>query len=64
MSKTRLDVLLTDRGLAPSRERAKALIMAGTVYIGGVKAEKAGDMVPEDAFFMRGGIDDVLKEAK
>ncbi len=49
MSKTRLDVLLTDRGLAPSRERAKALIMAGTVYIGGVKAEKAGDMVPEDA---------------
>lgn len=49
MSKTRLDVLLTDRGLAPSRERAKALIMAGTVYVGGVKAEKAGDMVPEDA---------------
>ncbi len=49
MTKTRLDVLLTDRGLAPSRERAKALIMAGTVYVGGVKAEKAGDMVPFDA---------------
>ncbi len=49
MAKTRLDILLTERGLAPSRERAKALIMAGTVYVGGVKAEKAGDSVPSDA---------------
>ena len=48
MPKTRLDVLLTERGLAPSRERAKALVMAGIVYAGGVKMEKAGDMVPSD----------------
>ena len=49
MPKTRLDVLLTERGLAPSRERAKALVMAGIVYAGGVKIEKAGDMVASDA---------------
>lgn len=49
MPKTRLDVLLTERGLAPSRERAKALVMAGIVYAGGVKMEKAGDMVASDA---------------
>ena len=49
MPKTRLDILLTERGLAPSRERAKALVMAGIVYAGGVKIEKAGDMVASDA---------------
>ena len=49
MPKTRLDVLLTERGLAPSRERAKALVMAGIVYAGGVKIEQAGDMVASDA---------------
>lgn len=49
MPKTRLDVLLTERGLAPSRERAKALVMTGIVYAGGVKIEKAGDMVASDA---------------
>ena len=31
--KVRLDIFLTDKGLAPSREKAKALIMAGQVYI-------------------------------
>lgn len=40
--KTRLDLLLTERGLAPSRERAKTLIMAGNVYVNGQKEDKAG----------------------
>ncbi len=40
--KQRLDLLLTDRGLVPSRERAKALIMAGVVYVNGQKEDKAG----------------------
>lgn len=48
--KIRLDILLTDSGLAPSREKAKALIMAGQVYIDNQKCDKAGMMVnPETA---------------
>ena len=38
----RLDVLLVERGLAPSREKAKAVIMAGIVYVDGQKEDKAG----------------------
>jgi 23S rRNA (cytidine1920-2'-O)/16S rRNA (cytidine1409-2'-O)-methyltransferase len=34
-SKVRLDVLLTERGLAPSRERARAIILAGQVTVDG-----------------------------
>lgn len=49
MSKKRLDVLLFEKGLCPSRERAKTAIMAGIVYIDGQKAGKAGDMVDETA---------------
>jgi 23S rRNA (cytidine1920-2'-O)/16S rRNA (cytidine1409-2'-O)-methyltransferase len=45
----RLDVLLTARGLAPSRERARALIMAGEVRVNGARASKAGEMVAPDA---------------
>ena len=45
----RLDQLLFDQGLAPSRERAKALVMAGIVYIEDVKAEKPGQQVPQNA---------------
>lgn len=41
----RLDVELVDKGLVESREKAKALIMAGQVYIDGQKAYKAGDKV-------------------
>ncbi|MBQ1923217.1 MAG: TlyA family RNA methyltransferase [Lachnospiraceae bacterium] len=41
-SKVRLDVLMTERGLAPSREKAKALIMAGIVYVNDQKEDKAG----------------------
>lgn len=40
--KTRLDKLLVDRGLAPSRERAQALILAGKVLVNEQKIEKAG----------------------
>ena len=35
--KQRLDVLLVEKGLAPSREKAKAIIMAGIVYVDGNK---------------------------
>lgn len=47
--KLRLDQYLCQNGLAPSRERAKALIMAGIVYVNGQKADKAGDPVLPDA---------------
>ena len=46
--KIRLDVLLADRGLAESRERAKAIIMSGNVFIGGERAEKPGMQVACD----------------
>lgn len=42
--KERLDVLLVNRGLALSREKAKAVIMAGQVYVDGQKEDKAGTM--------------------
>ena len=41
--KERLDIILVKKGLAPSRELAKAFIMEGRVYINGVKADKAGE---------------------
>ena len=47
--KTRLDQYLCQNGLAQSRERAKALIMAGVVFVNEQKCDKAGDMVPEGA---------------
>lgn len=49
MKKERLDVLLCSRGLAPSREKAKTVIMAGLVYVDQQKEDKAGSMFPEDA---------------
>lgn len=49
MSKERLDVLLAERGLAPSRERAKSAIMAGLVFVDGVRIDKAGTLVPAEA---------------
>ncbi|MCR5160200.1 MAG: TlyA family RNA methyltransferase [Lachnospiraceae bacterium] len=42
--KQRLDVLLTERNLTASREKAKAVIMAGLVYVDGQKEDKAGSM--------------------
>lgn len=43
----RADVLLVESGLAPGRERAKALIMEGVVYFGEVKVNKPSDSFPE-----------------
>lgn len=40
--KERLDVLLVEQGYAPSREKAKAIIMSGSVYVNGQKEDKAG----------------------
>ncbi len=49
MAKKRLDLLVLERGLTESRERAKALIMAGEIYVDNQKADKPGDAFPEDA---------------
>jgi len=49
MSKLRVDQLLVSRGLAESRTRAQALIMAGAVFSGERKLGKAGDMLAQDA---------------
>ena len=47
--KQRLDVLLVNKGLFLSREKAKASIMAGIVFVDGQRSDKAGNMVEEDA---------------
>jgi 23S rRNA (cytidine1920-2'-O)/16S rRNA (cytidine1409-2'-O)-methyltransferase len=47
--RSRLDVLLFERGLAPSREKAQAMILAGEVRVNGVAAKKAGQGVARDA---------------
>ena len=46
--KERLDVLLTKRGLAESREKAKALIMSGEVFVNGQREDKAGAVFEEE----------------
>jgi len=66
VAKERLDKILLDRGLAQSRERAKALIMAGQVVVDDHLADKAGQMVALEAeirlkgevhpFVSRGGL--------
>jgi 23S rRNA (cytidine1920-2'-O)/16S rRNA (cytidine1409-2'-O)-methyltransferase len=48
-SKIRLDQLLVDRNLAESREKSKALILAGQVLVDGQKSDKPGHTVPDDA---------------
>ena len=48
-TKQRLDVLLVDRGLVQSRERARALILAGRVLVSEQKIDKPGSAVPPDA---------------
>jgi 23S rRNA (cytidine1920-2'-O)/16S rRNA (cytidine1409-2'-O)-methyltransferase len=45
----RLDVLLVEKGIAPTREKAKAYVMAGEVYVGGQPAYKPGTPVAADA---------------
>lgn len=46
INKERLDVLLLNKGLVSSRERAKSCIMAGLVFVDGQKIDKAGTLVP------------------
>ena len=47
--KQRLDLLVVERGLAESRQKAQAMILAGEVSVDGVKAEKAGAQVAGSA---------------
>ncbi|MBE6910139.1 MAG: TlyA family RNA methyltransferase [Ruminococcaceae bacterium] len=47
--KKRLDILLVERGLAETRQKAQATIMSGIVYVNGQKADKAGFPTAEDA---------------
>lgn len=49
MAKERLDMRMVREGLAPSREKAKALIMSGQVYVGTEREDKAGTMIPDTA---------------
>jgi 23S rRNA (cytidine1920-2'-O)/16S rRNA (cytidine1409-2'-O)-methyltransferase len=49
VAKTRLDLLLVSRGLASSREKAQAMILAGLVAVDGRRADKAGTAIAEDA---------------
>ncbi len=65
-TRTRLDVLLVERGLVESRQRAQARIMAGDVFVGGERVDKPGTKIAEDAalevrgeenpFVSRGGL--------
>ena len=48
-SKMRLDLLLVERGLAPSRARAQALLLAGQVRVNGQPFDKPGTQIPADA---------------
>ena len=47
--KERLDILLVKRGFAPSREKAKAMIMEGNVFVENQREDKAGTSIPENA---------------
>jgi 23S rRNA (cytidine1920-2'-O)/16S rRNA (cytidine1409-2'-O)-methyltransferase len=48
VAKARIDQLLVDRGLADTRAKAQALILAGAVYVRGQRVDKAGTTVPDD----------------
>lgn len=47
--KKRLDILLVEKGFFPSREKARALVMAGQVYVDGQKSDKPGTSIDENA---------------
>jgi 23S rRNA (cytidine1920-2'-O)/16S rRNA (cytidine1409-2'-O)-methyltransferase len=49
VAKVRIDQLLVDRGLVESRAKAQALVLAGTVYVRGQRADKPGTSIPEDS---------------
>ncbi len=57
MAKQRIDQLLVSRGLAESRARAQALVMAGLVFLGDRKVDKSGQQVAEDADILVKGRD-------
>ena len=48
-AKTRLDVLLVERGFVESRQKAQAVIMAGSVFVAGQRVDKPGTSVPNEA---------------
>ena len=48
-NKERLDILLVNRGLFESREKAKAAIMAGQIFMDTTRIDKAGTKIPVDA---------------
>ena len=56
-AKMRADQLLVERGLAESRARAQALILAGLAYVGDRRIAKAGDQIPADAEIIMKGRD-------
>ena len=60
-NKERLDIALVRRGLAPSRERARTLIMAGQVYLGDRVVDKPGMLLPLDADYRLAETPDELK---
>jgi len=49
VAKARIDQLLVDRGLADSRAKAQALVIAGSVFLGEQRIDKPGTTVPDDA---------------
>jgi 23S rRNA (cytidine1920-2'-O)/16S rRNA (cytidine1409-2'-O)-methyltransferase len=49
VAKSRIDQLIFDRGLAETRAKAQALVMAGTVFVRGQRVDKPGSLVPDDA---------------
>ena len=57
MTKTRADMLLLAQGLAESRTRAQALILAGNVFVGDRRVAKAGDLLADDALLTVKGRD-------
>ena len=57
MTKTRADLLLVAQGLAESRTRAQALILAGNVFVGDRRVAKAGDLLADDAILTVKGRD-------
>ena len=48
MQKERVDVLLVERGLIETREKAKRAIMAGLVYANEMRLDKPGEKIPQD----------------
>lgn len=55
MPRSRLDKLVVERGLAPTPEKAQALILAGQIEVDGQRAGKAGGQIPEDALIELAG---------